>query len=113
MMIEHWLASACADAERRNLPGLKPLLTSVSQAMQVLRNADWNDEADGCGDTQMAATQGLKTSGSTDPTTPGSTDPTTPGSVSGPGSALVEAGSSDPAETPVSSRPGTNDGGRR
>jgi hypothetical protein len=53
MTVEHWLASACADAERRNLPGLKPLLTSLSQAMHVLRNADWNDQADG------AVTRGL------------------------------------------------------
>jgi hypothetical protein len=47
MTIEHWLVSACADVERRNLPGLKPLLTSLSEAMQVLRDADWNDRADG------------------------------------------------------------------
>lgn len=53
MTIEHWLASASADAERRNLPGLKPLLSSLSHAMQVLRNADWNDRADG------AVTRGL------------------------------------------------------
>jgi hypothetical protein len=26
---------------------LKPLLSSLSHAMQVLRNADWNDQADG------------------------------------------------------------------
>ena len=47
MTVEHWLASACADAERRNLPELKPLLTALAGAATALRHADWNDDAAG------------------------------------------------------------------
>jgi hypothetical protein len=43
MTIDHWLESACADADRRELPDLKPLLTTLAQATRVLRAADWND----------------------------------------------------------------------
>lgn len=35
-----WLASAAADAERRNLPELKPLLETLSRSLQALRDAD-------------------------------------------------------------------------
>ena len=47
MTVETWLACAVADAERRNLPALKPLLESLARAMQALRAADFNDRADG------------------------------------------------------------------
>lgn len=40
MTVEAWLESACADAERRGLPELKPLLESLARAMQALRDAD-------------------------------------------------------------------------
>ncbi|MCX6538774.1 MAG: hypothetical protein NT151_07570 [Acidobacteria bacterium] len=43
MTLDHWLESACADADRRGLPDLKPLLTTLAQATRVLRAADWND----------------------------------------------------------------------
>jgi hypothetical protein len=42
MTIETWLAAAIADAERRGLPELKPLLESLAQALRVLREADFN-----------------------------------------------------------------------
>jgi hypothetical protein len=40
MTVQAWLESACADAERRGLPELKPLLESLAMAMQALRDAD-------------------------------------------------------------------------
>ncbi|MCU0251531.1 MAG: hypothetical protein MUE61_15085 [Vicinamibacterales bacterium] len=43
MMIEDWLAGACADAERRGLADLKPLLESLADATRALRAAGWED----------------------------------------------------------------------
>lgn len=40
MTIESWLAAAIADAERRGLPGLKPLLETLSRSTSALRAAD-------------------------------------------------------------------------
>ena len=45
MTLDQWLENACADADRRQLPDLKPLLTTLAQATRVLRAADWNDLA--------------------------------------------------------------------
>ncbi len=42
--VEAWLRDAIADADRRALPELKPLLETLAQATAVLRAADWNDE---------------------------------------------------------------------
>jgi hypothetical protein len=42
MIDDHWLECACADAERRGLPELKPLLIGIAQATRRLRTADWN-----------------------------------------------------------------------
>ena len=39
MTIEDWLKAAIADAERRGLPELKPLLESLAQATRMLRSA--------------------------------------------------------------------------
>ena len=39
-LIEAWLAAACADAERRGLPELKPLLESLARSTVALRAAD-------------------------------------------------------------------------
>lgn len=44
--IARWLAAAEADAEKRGLPELKPLLQGLAAATAALRAADWNDEAD-------------------------------------------------------------------
>jgi hypothetical protein len=44
MTVEHWLESAIADAERRGLPGLKPLLETFARSLQALRDADFNDQ---------------------------------------------------------------------
>jgi len=46
MTIENWLAWATADAERRNLPELQPMLEALARAIRVLRAADFNDRAD-------------------------------------------------------------------
>ena len=40
-----WLEDAVADAERRGLPELKPLLENLAQATALLRAADWNEDA--------------------------------------------------------------------
>jgi len=45
MTLENWLDTACADADRRGLPELKPLLATLAQAARLLRAADWNDLA--------------------------------------------------------------------
>ena len=45
MTTEDWLAWASADADRRALPELKPLLTALAAATRALRAADWNEDA--------------------------------------------------------------------
>ena len=47
MTIESWLQTAIADAERRALPDLKPLLEGLARATKLLRDADWNGDATG------------------------------------------------------------------
>lgn len=54
MTVEQWLADACADADARRIPELKPMLTALAQATRVLRAADWNDDAAGAGETGPA-----------------------------------------------------------
>jgi hypothetical protein len=39
MTVESWLASAIADAERRGLPELKPLLETLARSTEALRRA--------------------------------------------------------------------------
>ena len=47
MTIESWLQAAIADAERRGLPELKPILEALARATKALRAADFNDDASG------------------------------------------------------------------
>jgi hypothetical protein len=47
MTIESWLEAAIADAERRGLPELKPILETLARATKALRSADFNDDASG------------------------------------------------------------------
>jgi hypothetical protein len=44
MTIDAWLEKALQDAERRDLPALKPLLEALARSMFALRAADWNDD---------------------------------------------------------------------
>ena len=46
MSVEEWLKWAVTDANRRNLPELKPLLESLARVTLALRTADFNDRAD-------------------------------------------------------------------
>ncbi len=46
MTIAEWLAQAKADAEKRGLPELLPMLDGLGQATERLRTADWNDNPD-------------------------------------------------------------------
>ena len=45
MTINEWLQAAIADAERRRLPELKPILETLARATRALRGADFNDDA--------------------------------------------------------------------
>ena len=45
MSIDAWLAAAIADAERRGLPELKPILETLARATAALRAADFNGHA--------------------------------------------------------------------
>ena len=47
MTIEAWLQAAIADAERRGVPELKPMLETLARATHALRAADFNDAATG------------------------------------------------------------------
>ena len=44
MTIESWLRAAIADAAKRGLPELKPLLETLARATTALRAADFNDD---------------------------------------------------------------------
>jgi hypothetical protein len=48
--IDTWLSAAIADAERRGLPQLRPLLEGLARSTRQLRAAEWNDSVptDGC-----------------------------------------------------------------
>ncbi|HEX8027582.1 MAG TPA: hypothetical protein VF491_03925 [Vicinamibacterales bacterium] len=46
MTIAEWLSAAKADAEKRGLPELVPMLDGLAQATERLRAADWNDDPD-------------------------------------------------------------------
>lgn len=46
MKISEWLDHAVADAEKRGLPELKPLLEGLAKSTEALRAASWNDRAD-------------------------------------------------------------------
>jgi hypothetical protein len=45
MKIDAWLQSAVADAERRGLPELKPLLEALAKSIAAVRAADFNVNA--------------------------------------------------------------------
>ena len=45
MTIDAWLQAAVADAERRGIPELKPILETLARTTAALRAADFNDHA--------------------------------------------------------------------
>jgi hypothetical protein len=45
--VDAWLAAVVADAQRRGLPELAPLLESLARATTALREADFNADASG------------------------------------------------------------------
>jgi hypothetical protein len=60
MNVDSWLQAALADAERRALPDLKPLLEALARATKLLRGADWNDDATGRSEDRPLQRQGLQ-----------------------------------------------------
>ena len=42
MTLDAWLVAAKSDADRRDLPELKPLLDALADATRALRAASWN-----------------------------------------------------------------------
>jgi hypothetical protein len=47
MTLDDWLVAAKTDADRRDLPELKPLLDALADATRALRAASWNCQAAG------------------------------------------------------------------
>jgi hypothetical protein len=47
MTIDAWLQATTADADKRGIPALKPLLEALARSTRVLRAADFNDDASG------------------------------------------------------------------
>lgn len=45
MDVNHWLEAAKADAKRRGLEELLPILESLAAATRLLRAAPWNQDA--------------------------------------------------------------------
>jgi hypothetical protein len=43
MTIDDWLVGACADADRRGLADLKPLLAALADATRALRADGWEE----------------------------------------------------------------------
>jgi hypothetical protein len=47
MTIEEWLENALRDADKRQLPELRPLLEGLAKSTVALRAADWNLDLSG------------------------------------------------------------------
>ena len=63
MTVEAWLNAAIADAERRGLPELKPILETLARATAALRAADFNDRANADSRGTLGSPPGLGTRG--------------------------------------------------
>lgn len=57
MTVDAWLTAALADAERRGLPGLKPLLETLARSLAALRKADEINRARASGDSAPALSE--------------------------------------------------------
>jgi hypothetical protein len=67
MSPESWLASAIADAERRGLAAMKPMLESLARSLAALRAADAAHREQ---ERQLAADQGPPASPTSQPPQP-------------------------------------------
>jgi hypothetical protein len=47
MTLDEWFDLAVADADRRQLPDMRPVLKGLHSAAAALRAASWNDDARG------------------------------------------------------------------
>lgn len=47
MTVDQWLEHALKDADRRELPALRPLLEGLAKSTMALRAADWNLDLSG------------------------------------------------------------------
>jgi hypothetical protein len=47
MTLDEWLENALRDADRRELPALRPLLEGFVKSTAMLRTADWNLDLSG------------------------------------------------------------------
>jgi hypothetical protein len=47
MTIEEWLENVLRDADKRQLPELRPLLEGLAKSTAALRAADWNLDLSG------------------------------------------------------------------
>ena len=60
MTVDTWLALAVADAERRGLPELRPLLEGLARATRSLREARFIQDASGADTGSRAATESAR-----------------------------------------------------
>jgi hypothetical protein len=65
MQTDAWLAAACADADRRGLSDLKPLLETLARSTAALRKADDEHAARAAGAPPAPAAGPLPHSGDT------------------------------------------------
>ena len=54
MDIESWLDAAIADAKRRGIPELEPLLRALAKSTEALRRADFAEQPDAIADERAA-----------------------------------------------------------
>jgi hypothetical protein len=57
MTLDAWLQAALADADRRGLPDLEPLLEMLARATKTLRDADFNGDPSGSARSEDRAPQ--------------------------------------------------------
>ncbi len=71
--LDAWLAFAKADARRRGLPDLDPVLDTLYASVRALRHAEWNDDVQSA-DAHWVDPQGADLTPSTQGGGPGDAD---------------------------------------
>jgi hypothetical protein len=66
MTLDEWYAYAAADADRRQLADLAPVLKGLRAAAEALRAAEWNDEASGRTEASSASSSSSSSPSSSD-----------------------------------------------